>query len=71
MVLEIRWLKELGSIFWNFEDLTMQFTYQGRAVILKGLTLAKLIEEGPLNHDSKLEKRGVFIHVIKGEEDAG
>jgi len=30
MVLGVQWLSTLGSILWNFEDLTMEFFFKGR-----------------------------------------
>ena len=29
MVLGVQWLATLGSIMWNFEELTMEFSYKG------------------------------------------
>ncbi|XP_071694493.1 uncharacterized protein [Rutidosis leptorrhynchoides] len=36
MVLGIQWLKKLGDIKWNFEELKMVFMYKGDRVILRG-----------------------------------
>jgi len=36
MVLGVQWLATLGSILWNFEDLTMEFSINGRRHKLRG-----------------------------------
>lgn len=36
MVLGIQWLSTLGPVLWNFEELRMEFTIQGRRVVLRG-----------------------------------
>ncbi|XP_042972855.1 uncharacterized protein LOC122304664 [Carya illinoinensis] len=40
VVLGVEWLKTLGSITWNFLDMSMSFTWEGQAIKLKGLTSA-------------------------------
>ncbi|XP_071687165.1 uncharacterized protein [Rutidosis leptorrhynchoides] len=37
MVLGIQWLWTLGDIKWNFEALTMLFTYKGKRIKLRGM----------------------------------
>jgi len=37
MILGVQWLITLGSIVWNFENLTMEFVYEGRRHLLEGL----------------------------------
>ena len=37
MVLGITWLRTLGPILWDFDDLCMAFTHQGRRVLWKGI----------------------------------
>ena len=34
MILGVQWLSTLGPILWNFDKLEMQFSYQGRTVVL-------------------------------------
>ena len=36
MVLGIQWLATLGSIVWNFAELTMEFSVKGRRQVLQG-----------------------------------
>jgi len=36
MVLGVQWLSTLGFILWNFEDLTMEFSIEGRRQFLRG-----------------------------------
>jgi len=36
MILGVQWLSTLGSIPWNFENLTMEFSYKGRRHLLQG-----------------------------------
>ncbi|XP_071705151.1 uncharacterized protein [Rutidosis leptorrhynchoides] len=42
MVLGIQWLKTLGDIKWNFDELKMQFKYKGSKVQLRGTKKAEL-----------------------------
>ncbi|XP_021718566.1 uncharacterized protein LOC110686257 [Chenopodium quinoa] len=37
MVLGIQWLRMLGSIHWDFQKLRMEFTFQGKQIVLKGI----------------------------------
>ncbi|XP_074336501.1 uncharacterized protein LOC141673653 [Apium graveolens] len=42
MVLGIQWLSKLGPILWDFTDLVMQFKFQGKQFVLKGIPMHKL-----------------------------
>lgn len=37
MVLGVQWLSILGDILWNFNTLRMEFMYNGKRVVLRGL----------------------------------
>lgn len=37
MVLGVAWLQTLGTILWNFQELSMQFVNVGQKIMLKGL----------------------------------
>ncbi|KAG2696289.1 hypothetical protein I3760_07G052400 [Carya illinoinensis] len=71
IVLGVQWLQGLGSILWNFHNLTMQFTYHDSPVILNGLKGNSLMEEGLFNRPTTLEKKGpkpLFIAGSVGKE---
>ena len=36
LMLEVQWLKSLGPVFTNYNDLTMKFMHSGRVIELKG-----------------------------------
>jgi len=36
MVLGVQWLSTLGCILWNFEELEMEFSYEGKRMVLGG-----------------------------------
>lgn len=67
MVLGIQWLRELGPILWNFEELSMEFDYLGKPVQLKGLVATQLIEVGSLNMFNKMESKGVVLQLLEEE----
>lgn len=50
MVLGVQWLSKLGPICWDFKNLVMKFTLDGKDVILKGIPLQKLkVKQGALS----------------------
>lgn len=52
MVLGIQWLRILGDISWNFQDMTMQFRIKEQHFCLKGVADEKLqVVERALNHN--------------------
>ena len=42
MILGVQWLSTLGSILWNFEELTMEFMWGGKKQVLQGCTKPEL-----------------------------
>lgn len=48
MVLGIFWLRTLGQILWNFSELTLKYSLQGRKVRLQGMNPIPLMEEGEI-----------------------
>ena len=41
LVLGIQWLSTLGVIKWDFKQLRMEFTYKGRLMVLRGMSIKK------------------------------
>ncbi|XP_042963178.1 uncharacterized protein LOC122297221 [Carya illinoinensis] len=66
VVLGVYWLRGLGSILWNFSDLTMQFNFRGNECKLQVLQPPReSLEEG--EHIPKFKKgvvKGVWLHLI-------
>jgi len=52
VVLGVQWLSQLGTVRWNFKKLYMEFTYQGRDHVLRGMRGKKLQMIG----NNKLQK---------------
>ena len=52
MVLGIQWLSTLGTVFWDFKNLIMEFTYDGVQFVLKGLTPKKLAVTNAISNKS-------------------
>lgn len=49
MVLGIRWLRTLGEIYWNFQDMIMKFQIRDQHICVKGIQEKKLqVVEKPL-----------------------
>ncbi|KAH9605981.1 hypothetical protein KSS87_012166 [Heliosperma pusillum] len=42
MVLGVQWLSSLGPVVWDFDQLKMKFMYQGKRVVLRGITNGSL-----------------------------
>lgn len=60
-ILGVQWLKTLGTIAWNFEQLTMQFQFNGKKIRLLGLGSTKWLEESYYHKRKKLETKGVLL----------
>ncbi|KAF5465151.1 hypothetical protein F2P56_015182 [Juglans regia] len=69
MVLGVQWLQGLGSILWNFQELTMQFTYNAKIVVLKGLSATSWLEEGPIDRSNSSETKGLLLQLIETSPD--
>lgn len=65
MVIWIQWLQELGTVLWDFQKLTTNFSISGKTLQLQGLATTKLIEEGSLTTFNKLKKRRTLLHVLE------
>ncbi|GKF53365.1 hypothetical protein Tco_0160275, partial [Tanacetum coccineum] len=42
LVLGIKWLSTLGTIQWNFQELRIEFIFQGKKVVLRGTNQSEL-----------------------------
>lgn len=57
IVLGIQWLRYLGFILWNFEELSIKFNYGSKAVEKRGLVVAQLFKKGSINKFHGMEKK--------------
>ncbi|KAF5463169.1 hypothetical protein F2P56_019105 [Juglans regia] len=66
VVLGVDWLQGLGSIVWNFSDLTMQFDFRGNKVQLQGLQppseALEVVEDVP--NLQKGSVKGIWLQLI-------
>ncbi|XP_021859476.2 uncharacterized protein [Spinacia oleracea] len=67
MVLGIQWLSLLGAISWDFKQLQMEFTWQGKKILLKGIPSKrmKVIEGEP---SSKLFSTAAHLCLIQVQD---
>ena len=62
-VLGTQWLRTLGEILWDFSKLTMKFQWNGRLVMLKGLT-DQVIEGYELEKEVGVHPVGALVQLL-------
>lgn len=70
LVLGFQWLRNLGLILWEFLELTMEFCYGAKTIMLKGLYITRLvvIEVENFPRLARAEKKGLEIPLIEESE---
>jgi hypothetical protein len=63
MVLGTQWLRTLGVISWDFEQLKMGFTHQGKEVLLQGMQTGKSSIQGSKEFARKSPAQGLLLQV--------
>jgi len=69
MVLGVQWLVSLGSILWNFKDLTMKFSIANNSICLQGLATPKLLLEANDATCMGEGNNGIFLQLLNEVED--
>ena len=72
MIMGVQWLATLGSILWDFKNLTMEFKYRGRRQLLEGLRTEKLSWADEGRHrllSQAVQLFAVHISVVQPEVD--
>jgi hypothetical protein len=69
MVLGIQWLRLLGPILWDFDQLTMEFQFDDVKCCLKGLQQGPhlSLEDGQSNKWLKKRNKGIMLQLINNE----
>ena len=67
VVLGVDWLRSLGTINWNFAELSMRFIMGGKEITLQGLKAPKhAVEEEPnLNKVTLTKGKGIWLQLMK------
>ena len=67
LVLGVQWLSTLGTIEWDFKNLRMAFTYQGRQHVLRGMSTKKLelMSQGKLSKALKTTSYLCMLELIQ------
>lgn len=67
MVLGVDWLRKLGTIKWNFMELSMHFIMGGRALTLQGLRKPDqaVEEEANISKVTLTEGKGIWLQVMQ------
>jgi hypothetical protein len=65
VILEIQWLQSLGTMDFNFQELFMKFSLEGKEIELKGITrkLSKVISSNGMKKLLKKEHQGVIAQL--------
>ncbi|XP_071688259.1 uncharacterized protein [Rutidosis leptorrhynchoides] len=64
MVLGIQWLKRLGNIMWNFDELKMVFTYNKDRIVLRGAKKAPLQWIKGKQLDKNCAQQGAYLASV-------
>lgn len=69
VVLEVRWLRTLGLIIWDFLKMTMELQMMGTRMVLQGLCAGETsIEDGScFPKPSSVEKKGWLLQLMPTE----
>ncbi|KAA8515066.1 hypothetical protein F0562_018147 [Nyssa sinensis] len=73
VVLRVDWLRSLGTIQWNFVDLSMSFLMEGENLCLQGLRLPEkaIEEEHSLSKAALVEGRGIWLQLMEISDSPG
>lgn len=65
-MLGVEWLKTLGSVLWNFLCLTMEFTFGGKLITLRGLSPSglSLVEGSHVFRTSTASIKGFLLQIV-------
>ena len=71
VVLGVDWLRNLGIIWWNFAELSMDFSMGGEEFLLQGLKrhVKDIEEEHNLSKIKLIEERGIWLQLRKIERE--
>ncbi|XP_035543610.1 uncharacterized protein LOC118347690 [Juglans regia] len=73
VVLGVDWLRSLGTIQWNFTNLSMRFHVEGQQLLFQGLKPPEnsLEEELKLNKNTLAEGRGIWLQLMEAGNSKG
>uniref|UniRef100_A0A2N9J8Y4 Reverse transcriptase n=1 Tax=Fagus sylvatica TaxID=28930 RepID=A0A2N9J8Y4_FAGSY len=70
VVLGTQWLRTLGVISWDFENLEMEFTHQGKKILLQGMKAGKSSIQGSKEFARKPPTQGLLLQVSQLTESS-